>query len=115
MEVGGYPSRPGLSEEGTGGNEAMATQAALRRAQAALGMLQGATRIIDFVGVANPMAYGPPLEYGVISGTLGPQGGDSFRGLHEVRPRLRPRLRRGHALTHPVGSDLICPSLLPAP
>jgi hypothetical protein len=81
MEVGGYPSRPGLSEEGTGGNEAMATQAALRRAQAALGMLQGATRIIDFVGVANPMAYGPPLEYGrVISARSGARAPLQFRG-----------------------------------
>jgi hypothetical protein len=79
MEVGSYPGRPGLSEEGTGGNEAMATQAALRRAQAALGMLQGATRIIDFVGVANPMVYGPPLEYGVRTGGSSRSGGDVLR------------------------------------
>ena len=79
MEVGDYPSRPGLSEAGTGGSEALATQAAMARAQAALAAIKSAMDIVTFVGVANPMEYGPPLEYGVRTGGSARSGGETYR------------------------------------
>jgi len=104
MEVGAYPSRPGLPEEGTGGNESAATQAAMRRAQPALDQIKAAERIVEFVGVANPMAYGPALEYGVRTGRSSRSGGEVFRiGSQKSGPgfvraaveAMRSRIRSG--------------------
>jgi len=75
IEIDRWPTGTPLGPEGTGGNSGQASRASNSRASKAVAELKTATKIPEFVGVANNLPYGPVLEYGRAAGGSGRSGG----------------------------------------